>query len=235
MYNRGSFNTQRFNLLTGQETELSVKETMVETLDSMVSHGEDIHGMTYCIEQLGGEIYVTAADVSLEAILETIGCAVKMNPEYALTDNLIESIECVASFGEDCYLPYHYRESINADVYIGMDTYFAESLQDLIQIGVKAGCNYYDDSKALYEILDCSLSSSVFDYKYITIDVTIPPCGVLIIDSDNYNVLLDNENVIDKQSGDWFDELSRNTFDVTIESGVAGSLSGSLLYTERYL
>ena len=56
----------------------------------------------------------------------------------------------------------------------------------------------------------------------------------LRIDSDTFRVLLNGENVLDKQSGDWL-MLSRDLLYLDIESAIGNGLSGNLIYTERYL
>lgn len=65
--------------------------------------------------------------------------------------------------------------------------------------------------------------------------VILKPGQVLIIDSGSYNVLLDGDNAIHLQSGDWLDNLSRSTVNILISGTNATKLSASVLYTERYL
>ena len=58
----------------------------------------------------------------------------------------------------------------------------------------------------------------------------------MIIDANTYNVWIDQQNAVYVHSGDWLDELNRETQDfvITAASG-AGNLEASILYTERYL
>lgn len=67
-----------------------------------------------------------------------------------------------------------------------------------------------------------------------TIDVTIPTGGELRIDSDNFVVLLDGENIIHLQSGDWI-TVDRNLLEMVVDTGSGGSLQGQILFNERYL
>lgn len=67
-----------------------------------------------------------------------------------------------------------------------------------------------------------------------TIDVTIPPGGELRIDSDNFIVLLDGQNVIHLQSGDWI-TVDRNLLEMVVDTGSGGNLQGQILFNERYL
>ena len=80
------------------------------------------------------------------------------------------------------------------------------------------------------------MSLEALDLAICYLTVTLKPGSTLIIDANNYNILLDGENAIELQSGDWLDDLDRETVDIAIgaASGVSG-LSASILYTERYL
>ena len=67
-----------------------------------------------------------------------------------------------------------------------------------------------------------------------TLQLTIPPGGELRIDSGLFLVLLDGENALHTQSGDWIN-ISRDLLRLIIESASGGQLRGQLIYTERYL
>ena len=68
----------------------------------------------------------------------------------------------------------------------------------------------------------------------LSISIAIPPGGELRIDSDTFTVTLNGENILYAQLGDWVN-VSRDLLRLDIESGSGGDLSGSLIYTERYL
>lgn len=64
--------------------------------------------------------------------------------------------------------------------------------------------------------------------------VTIPPGGELRLDSDVFLSMLDGENVLYAQSGDWIN-VSRELLRLIVESATGGALEGQIIYTERYL
>lgn len=235
MYNRSAYNKQRYNLLHGQENEVNIRESMVETMDALVSHGEDIHDISYGIEQFSGDCFATAAVIVFAPMAEDTRSLVAAYPEYNLSLACAENVQASIFSGEDCYEVNALAEKTGCFFFLSYDSYFAIDVHSAIEAKCIPSKDYHNVPILLSELLYGSVGSRIFDYKYITLDVVIPPGGILIIDSDNYNCLLNSENVIDKQSGSWLDELSRNTFDVTIASGIAGNLEGSLLYTERYL
>ena len=64
----------------------------------------------------------------------------------------------------------------------------------------------------------------------------LKPGERLVIDANNYNVLLNGQNAIWYQADDWLDDMNRNTIsiDITASAGVS-NLSATILYTELYL
>ena len=66
------------------------------------------------------------------------------------------------------------------------------------------------------------------------VQVTIPPGGELRLDSENFSAMLNGENVLHAQSGDWIN-ISRELLRLLVESSTGGALEGQLIYTERYL
>lgn len=65
--------------------------------------------------------------------------------------------------------------------------------------------------------------------------LTLKPGQVLTIDAGSYNVLLDGENAIYLQEGDWLDNLSRDTINITASATGGQRLHIQILYVERYL
>ena len=87
-----------------------------------------------------------------------------------------------------------------------------------------------------YELITESASLENIEIKTCVLNVTLKPGQTLIIDSSTYNVLLNSENAISIHSGDWIDELNRNTTEIRIDAASgATNLTGTILYTERYL
>ena len=87
-----------------------------------------------------------------------------------------------------------------------------------------------------FELISASANLEAVDMKTTVLTVTLKPGERLIVDASSYNVLLNGENAVDIHSGDWIDELNRETQSIVISAaaGVA-NLSASILYTERYL
>jgi len=85
-----------------------------------------------------------------------------------------------------------------------------------------------------WEVLTCLPEAVLLTTERTTLQVTIPPGGELRVDSELFLVLLNGENALHTQSGDWIN-LSRSLLRLTVESAGGNGLQGQLIYTERYL
>ena len=126
-------------------------------------------------------------------------------------------------------------ETVEENITLGADIYLTVNAVETTDPDIELGADICPVAEG-YELISESASLENIDMKTCVLTLTLRPSQVLIIDANNYNVLLDNENAIDVQSGDWIDELNRNTTDITISaaSGLS-NLSATILYTERYL
>lgn len=84
------------------------------------------------------------------------------------------------------------------------------------------------------ETLVCILDAIRQFTESTRIDITLPPGGEIRIDSETYRALMNGENILYAQSGDWL-TLSRELLYFDIESASGGDLMGTIIYTERYL
>lgn len=83
-------------------------------------------------------------------------------------------------------------------------------------------------------VLTTSADPGVQSSDRAVFQLAIPPGGELRIDSGLYTVLLDGENALDAQQGEWI-YLSREVARLDIECASGGGLEGVLVYEERYL
>ena len=97
-----------------------------------------------------------------------------------------------------------------------------------------AGSKDVPASLGVSEVLTSMLEATSQTTERTTLQLTIPPGGELRIDSELFSVLLDGENALHLQSGDWID-VSRELLRLIVESASGGQLRGQLIYTERYL
>ena len=77
-------------------------------------------------------------------------------------------------------------------------------------------------------------AASTEETESASFEVVLPPGAELRIDSNAFTVTLNGENILYLQSGAWIN-ISRDLLRLDIESASGGGLSGTLVYTERYL
>ena len=235
MFNVSRYNLQRFNLPITQETEVHVREAMVETFHSLITHGEDVYITDYGIERVNGLVSVAAGEIFTADMYAELDVTAAVRAQYYIAAAMAENVNTLVTLSEDCWILEAFSADVNNTVELGANEHLSIAMQDGVMQYAHLSADYYVPPIMLYEIIDSSISSNIFVTRYITIDAGLPPGATLMIDSDNYVVLLGDESAIHLHNGDWLNELSRSTYDIVLESGVAADLEGSILYTPRWL
>lgn len=140
-----------------------------------------------------------------------------------------------ATFGLEEDEDKHKEESIflNAKLALSKNIFLNEEYEDSLNRKMKL-------SKDLYlqfigtDLLGSKVMANLYDTEQTTINITIPPKGVLEIDSENYTVYLNDKNVFDSYTGAWV-TFDRDTTEITLGVGNGRVISGDILYRERYL
>ena len=97
-----------------------------------------------------------------------------------------------------------------------------------------SGVKNIKKSNLFNEVMTTITDASTQTTEIVRIDITLPPGAEIRIDSETYRVLMNGENILYAQSGDWL-TLSRELLHFDVESATGGSLDGTIIYTERYL
>lgn len=233
-FNQNAFNRAPFNLSeAGNAQWLSVDG--YENTDCFVGAavevylfcipnervGISIHGERFKqFEALGHE--VTGYNVALEG---TYWMDVQSN-ERLYTYSLISSETTVRAVGE---------ERLSNELSIGchfstIASFFERTLTDIVW-----HVDYFT-AAAGNELVSQTADMITIDEIVCELNLTLMPGQRLIVDASNYNVLLDGENMIYTQVGEWLDELTRETNSITITAAEGGGgISANILYTERFL
>lgn len=159
--------------------------------------------------------------VMLAEIFEKVSSEIAISADIAPTVIISETVSASINLGADIKINGKASETISADIALGADLALPE-------IGI-------------YELVNRSINVEAMDFRICHIgnntdQFVLKPGERVIIDANNYNVLLNGENAIWYQTGEWLDELNRETVSISISaaSGV-DNLTASILYTERYL
>lgn len=135
--------------------------------------------------------------------------------------------------GKNIYTRSDFPFRLRADAWLGKNMYARESFPVGLQASLWLGKNLYQGFAAS-EILHTVAALYTLENEIMEIAVEIPPGGRLYIDCDNFNVLLNGENVLHLHKGDWI-RLDRDVIRFTLDSGTGGPLNGNLVVKERFL
>ena len=147
-----------------------------------------------------------------------------------------------ATFNEDIHMAAVVKDTTTWAAAVTQKSCLSPKVRDLgIQMDAELNCDTYlgcilrdIDPIMAYGIFSAVVSAEALEEISMDLSVTIKPGDILVIDSDNFRVLLNGENAIKYHSGSWIDELNRNSKSITI-SGGGDALESSIYYQELWL
>lgn len=215
-------------------------------------HNEEVDISIYCYEK-----YETTINFSKNTLL-TVTCNERLSNKIRLTLSMPENIDLKADLGIKSKLEFFinlesdFKESILSNVKPAEDINFEIDVENDFKVSCYAGLNsifnfnifencYIRDSSfgkniliknaVNSEELVTNLKSTILN-NWIT---KINSSGKKIeIDSDKYTVYVDDENALDKFSGDWI-YLSREVESIEISSSNNKKIKGKIIFKERFL
>lgn len=233
-FNHAKFNRNPYN--TPGELIRWLKVIGVEQVDTSIGSALNYYALAIGNERVnkvieGTKAYFTEASYT-ETISENVG---EVQLSVILYPIFEENVTKETTIAAEIYPDISGLEEITNVLVPNVNLCVVSDLMEEIDADIALGANFYALADG-YELVSESASLENIGTKVCVLNVTLQPGQVLIIDANTYNVLLDQQNAIDIHSGDWIDELNRNTTELKIgaASGVA-NLSATILYTERYL
>lgn len=233
-YDTGRFDLTGFDVTGGAQRRIVAKGT--ETVNATVGSALIYHLLAIGYEQVttsakGIQALVTAGSGE-EVIREIVAeGSLYINPKPNFIETISEDVELGAEIG----IPVQYAETINENVVLGAVIAIAGESSETINQNIILGADILTSAEG-FELVSADATSEATETKVCVLDISLKPGERLIIDANNYNVLLNGNNAIWVQSGDWIDELNRNTSEIRIDVAAGlGNILASILYTERYL
>lgn len=235
-----SFNLVRYNIAPynrPSDSDIYLIVTGSETITTSIGKGLNYYGLVIGNEKvnkfLPGGIPVKFLEAEFnEDIEENV---VEAQASVILSPVFSEIVD------SDIYLAAEVRpsltmiENVMDDITVNANLYLVSQGMEEIDKKLLLGSRTYIIAEG-YEFIDSLASLRNINIKVCVLTTTLKPGDMLIVDANNYNVLLNQQNKIEIQSGDWIDELNRNTTEIklTASSGMA-NMSATILYTEKYL
>ena len=234
-FNLAKYNLNPYNVQGGHVKWIRADGS--ETVNAFIGSALQIYvsaiGNERVDESTVGAPTLFATAKGFETVSELVA---KGQPTVLLYPIYLESVNAEIDLDAEI-TPYPaFVENVGSEIILGADAYLNAELVENIGAETSLGANIYPQNLEGFELISESASLDIIDTLTCLLTTTLAPGQQIIIDADSYTVLLDGENAIDIQSGDWIDELNRSTTDIMIgaASGVS-NLSARLIYTERYL
>lgn len=233
-FNRAKFNRNPYN--TPGDLLRWLQVTGVEQVDASIGSALNYYALAIGNERVnktisGLKAYFTEASYT-ETVSENVG---EVQMSVILYPVFEENVTETTSIAAEIYPDITGNEEISANLIQSAIVQLVSNMTEEVDAETALGSNIYILAEG-YELVNESASLEIVETKVCMLNVTLQPGQILVIDANTYNVLLNQQNAIDVHSGDWIDELNRNTTELKIDaaSGVA-NLSATILYTERYL
>lgn len=240
-----AFNLARYNLQpynTAGEKTRKISVSIAETVSASVGTSSKISPLTIINERVNasvsGELTRKIRKASISETIEEL--VVDALASVVMNLALVENVETESDISANDSLAVSMIEIVSTESDINAEIKLPVSITESVTTSSNLGAVIKTDPQ-IYELVDATASLEALDMKICHIGTTadkfiLKPGERILINAETYNVVLNGENATYYQSGDWIDELNRQTesIRVTASSGVK-NLTVSILYTERYL
>ena len=231
MYDDTRYSLARYSL--GREAKtLPIELRFAETMGAVAGGAVPVDMRERFSEVVQGSARGTISVAIPFAVQEQMGAVVRMSADVVVRVALSGILQSRARGSKDTPVVLSALEGLGSIVWAAKGVTARRTVSD----GLMGSMWAAKDLPAVLsasEALTALLSATSQTTERAVFQLTIPPGGELRIDSGLFTVLLDGENVLYAQSGDWV-EVSRDLLRLTVESA-SGRLEGQLIYTERYL
>lgn len=233
-FNLARYNLAPFNIVGSKsvKTNITGYETVSASIGTALQVFTRAVGFERVNETTSGEMSYKRALKGTETIREGVTVGFLSVVSYLnFLENITSTSEIVASINP----PLPGTETVSGSISLGADIHPALFGAETVTADtlLSAVISTQPDG---YELVSATASLEAVDMKTTFLTVTLKPGERLIVDASTYNVLLNGENAIEIHSGDWIDELTRETQSIIISAAAgAADLSATILYTERYL
>lgn len=232
MYSDRRYSLTRYSVNQGVKA-IEIAETFYERMGAVAGAAIPVDFRGRYAEELQGYARGTVSVISTFSAVSGLSTAPKMSADVVTRAALSEALQGSLYGQKNTPAALAIRDTLDAEIRGSKNVPAPLELADRLAARI-AGSKNAPASCTAYEILTSILEATSQTTERATIRITVPPGGELRIDSDLFLVLLDGENALHTQSGDWIN-ISRNLLRLIVESASGGQLQGQLIYTERYL
>lgn len=231
MFDRSRFELQRFNIATST-TDITLRASFVEDLQGQIGAGSDVR-----VENLAlvGKLEAVANGASAiiynPSVIEELTASAVGTAAFPIEATFVDELNALSSVGADFRLVAEFTDNLQHEGAVGANITMIVALADTLNTENRIGANL-DYSASVSAILSAFTDAGNLEELVTIILGSIPPGSELRIDSENFTVTLDGQNVLKMHQGDWID-MERELWGIVVNA--AGSLEGNVVYKERYL
>ncbi len=233
MLNRGYINRLPINRGMSQADGYPLHGSWAETLQGWATIGADYAVQQRLYEQVNGHIILTegirAHFLLAETLAGTATGAAGIKRIYRLAENLGGSL----AMGANMYYTRMWEEALGGLLRMGATHHYAGRFSEALMGTAYMGAHVYV-TRAFWEMLNGYANANNITDLRCYLDGEIPPGGKLVIDSEHYNVLLNDENRMAWQRGDWI-SVGPDTMSITLSQIGGESYRMEVYYIALYL
>ncbi len=229
---RGRYSLLRYSVNLAKKS-IPISAVFSETMNTVAGSAVAVECAGQFFETMQGSIQGTVAIVSTLSAYSGLFTAAKMSADVVTSAAMFEALQAVTYGQKNIPGGITSADVLTASVWGSKNIPAPLSMADVLTART-AGSKNVPAPFTVSEILTSILEATSQTTERTTLQLTIPPGGELRIDSELFLVLLNGENALHTQSGDWIN-ISRNLLRLIVESASGGQLRGQLIYTERYL
>lgn len=233
MFGTSRFNQKRFNV-TATLNEILLEAVFSDALSAhfgvSVEYHVDSINFFDTLEQYSLGAAAIPEQWNLSEAVQMAAKSFLASPIEAFFSNgLNVSTRAEADYSFSTEMETMLESKANVEAHV----WFAATLSDAAKLNSRLGANI-GAAGIFSEMLAVQPNVDAAEEEIALIGVTIPPGSELRIDSENYTVTLDGQNILHLQSGDWI-ALDRSLYSISVDSGTGSALSGEIIFTVRYL
>lgn len=232
MFSDRQYSLLRYSVNAGAR-EAPIAESFLEEVKSVIGAAVPVAASERFAEAVQGSAQGTVSLVFAFSAASGLLTEVQLCANETVSAKMAEALQTAVSGSKDVYVDLSAQEALQTSICGAKNILTALEVGETLTAEA-AGSKNILLSQMLAEALGTVLSATTQTTETASFQLTIPPGGELRIDSDMFTVLLNGQNALHTQSGDWI-TVSRELLRLLIESASGGRLEGQLIYTERFL
>lgn len=234
MNNLKPFNLSSFNISGGQQEEdIDFSMFCYERYDTTITFSKNTPLLIVCSERVQTKNQLTMTIPNELNLQATLNAEAKGNIVVVVELEGREEIQAKAFIAENISDSFDLEAAFNLSSYLACDKEVEFSFEeDLNFKEISLALDILSSGFSIHESLISNLQSTILSNLVTKLQENCRPGDRIVIDSDVFTAYKNNENILDKYSGEWI-YLSRDLESIEINGN--GKFKAKLIFRERFL